>query len=456
MPEVETVTIPVRIEWIGGGPYTWTTTITESGANAADFEMVEYPRKKKGRKFRVILAVENQRLTDGRMIMGGALYTREPPLPLMWSNRNNGHEDSIFVGNILQVWRNGPEVWAAGEFDYSPEALEAQRLVEEGKLRGVSMDTYATDMDTFEQDGRIFTDIRRMEMLGATILPFAAFDNTKIELWDDEEEMLVAALDGVFTFDDPGAFKMPEPDVATPWTVTEDGRVFGHLALWGECHQGISDRCVLAPRSRSGYANYMIGRIGDQNLGTVTMNTVHIGGGYTRQQVIRHYADTGTVAAYVSVVDGKFGPWVSGVVEPTLSEVDRRRLATVGISGDWRGNELVAILACPTPGYTVPRYDDDYALVASLGTFDCVGCEESKIAAAEVAEMLEDTELEVVVEVIEETTVTIEDETEPTDEEIEEVDEDLVIDIDTILDDVLREIADAEAAAALERILLDE
>jgi len=470
MAEVETVTIPVRIEWVGGlTPDSWTAT------NAFDYVTSESSRPstksqflqltpKKGRKFRALLVSEGKRSTDGRMITYGALYTREPPLPLMWLNRNTqAHEEAIFVGNILSVERVGAQVWAYGEFDTSPDALEATRLVDDKKLRGISMDTAVLDYELIEEGEKVLFDVKRAELMGATIVPFPAFDDTYIELLDedDESEMLVAALDAIYDFADPAAFKIPEPEVPTPWTVTEDGRVFGHLALWGECHQGITDTCALAPRSKSGYAHFMIGRIGDQHLGTVTMNTVHVGGGMTRNQVARHYADTGTVAAYVSIVDGKFGPWVSGVMEPSLSEIDQRRLAACGISGDWRGNELIGILAVPKPGFTVPRYADPDALVASaIGSFECVGCEESKIAAADVAGLLVEAELEAPIEVESETTVYVEDELEddlePTPEEIEAVDDELAGDIDTILADVLREMEEAEAAAALERILLDE
>ena len=323
------------------------------------------------------------------------------------------------------------------------------------------MDTAVLSYEFVEEDDKVLFNVKSAELMGATIVPFPAFDDTYIEIIEDEAyELVASALDSVFEFGDHGAFKLPEPEVPTPWTVDEDGRVFGHLALWGECHQGIQDTCALAPRSRSGYAHYMIGRIGDQHIGTVTMNTVHPGGGMTRNQVGRHYADTGTVAAYVTVTDGKFGPWVSGVVEPSLSDADIRRLAACGISGDWRGNELIGILAVPVPGFTVPRYADPDALVASaIGTFECVGCDESKIAAAEVAELLHpDTEVEEIAEVLlEEIPVVAEDVTtddvEPADEDIEAVDDDLALDIDTILADVLREIDEAEQAAALDRLL---
>src|SRR4029453_17472242 len=46
-------------------------------------------------------------------------------------------------------------------------------------------------------------------------------------------------------FDDP---KLPGK---TPLTITASGRVYGHLAAWGECHRNVTmGECVLAPHSR--------------------------------------------------------------------------------------------------------------------------------------------------------------------------------------------------------------
>src|SRR2546422_2197053 len=40
-----------------------------------------------------------------------------------------------------------------------------------------------------------------------------------------------------------------EEQFACPLTVTEDGRVFGHLAPWGVCHTGKPNQCITAPHS---------------------------------------------------------------------------------------------------------------------------------------------------------------------------------------------------------------
>jgi hypothetical protein len=429
----------------------WTDT-GNSWTDSSSGTMMSF-QSARGPRFRTLLAVEEHRVTDGRMFRFGALYSRKTPLPLMFLMRNTeGHEDSVFVGNITRIWREGNMIWGQGEFDNSPDnpvAATAARLVRDNKMNGISVDTIITrpvEYLTDENENLTGFDILGAELMGATIVPFPAFEQTFIRMEEDGEEYLAAsALDPTFPDIDSAAFTLPEPDVLMPWTVTPDGRVFGHLAAWGECHVGITDSCAIAPRSKSNYAHFLIGRLGNERLGTVTMNTLHAGGGMTRNQVERHYADTGTVAAIVKVVDGALGPWVCGVLDPNLSEQDRLRLSVCGISGDWRGGELIGILAVPKPGFTVPRYEDDYALVASaITTFECVGCNESEKAAAEVAAQIEEAEAEVIdiAEPIEETedgVLVIVDE-EPTAEDLEETDEDLALDLETILDDVLAQI----------------
>lgn len=414
-----------------------------------------------GPRFKTLLAVEEHRVTDGRMFRYGAIYSRQTPLPLMFLKRNTErHGDSVFVGNITRVWREGNSIFGEGEFDTSTEAQEAVRLVAAGKLNGVSIDTIPVDyeflIETVTEDDEEYEkivgiDYKSAELIGATIVPFPAFSQTYIRVDDEEERALVAAaLDPVFPSIDAEAFNMPEPDEPTPWTVDGD-RVYGHLAIWGECHNAINDRCVLAPRSQTNYANFLIGELGNERLGTVTMNTIHAGIGMTRNQVERHYADTGTVSAVVKVTDGQYGPWVCGTVDPYLSDKDRLHLALCGISGDWRGGELIGILACPKPGYTVPRFEDDYALVASaMQHFECVGCDESEKAATELETQIAEADAEVqseakiqsdteVSETIEDSDAPVE-EVEPTVEDLEEVDEILADDLDSILDDVLDEI----------------
>ncbi len=406
MPQITAAEIPINgtLTWQPNsvGQWGWTqkpwvptpvvppfSNSDSSNASTATFARIN--TEPEGTRFRALLAIEGKRVTDGRKIMAGALFTRQPPLPLMFLNRNTGaHDDSVFVGNILRVWREGNEIWGEGVFDDSSEfGWEAARLVREGRLTGISIDSAVLDSEFItevDEDGHEFVvgiDITSMELLGATIVPFPAFEGTYIEMIESDKELVASALPHTFSVREiPEAFEMAEPDELTPWTV-EGNRVYGHLAPWGSCHVGVTDKCVVAPKSRSEYSRFLIGKLDGRRVGVITMNTTHAPGGLNRNQTERHYADTGTVAAYVTIHDGELGPWVSGVLDDDLSEANRRRLAACGISGDWRKDpmtnslELVSILAVPTPGFSVPRNEDSAMLVASaIG--HCAPCEESK------------------------------------------------------------------------------
>lgn len=64
-------------------------------------------------------------------------------------------------------------------------------------------------------------------------------------------------------------FEMPEPDERTPLTVTADGQLYGHAALWGTCHTGKPSRCVTPPKSRRGYRFFRTSLTELQEGGTV-------------------------------------------------------------------------------------------------------------------------------------------------------------------------------------------
>ena len=152
----------------------------------------------------------------------------------------------------------------------------------------------------------------------------------------------------------------------TPLTIEEDGRVFGHLALWDTCHVGLGlsvgdgPDCVTPPASPSGYASFLNKSIltddGLVAVGTITMETGHAPGRLGAFPAAAHYDNTGTAAADVTAGEDEHGIWISGAVRPG-TDVQALRGAT--LSGDWRtiGDhyELVAALAVNVPGFPIPR-----------------------------------------------------------------------------------------------------
>ena len=172
-------------------------------------------------------------------------------------------------------------------------------------------------------------------------------------------------------FTDPGLTRK------TPLTVTEDGRVFGHLAAWGECHRDVGAReCVLAPHSRKQYAPFHLGQVvtaeGDQiSVGKIVMDTRHadINLGYLAAAI--HYDHTGDEAAVVRAGEDTFGIWVAGAVVPEADDRLVAKLRRSPLSGDWRAVdgalELTAALAVNVPAFPVYAMDGEerLALVAA-------------------------------------------------------------------------------------------
>lgn len=161
-------------------------------------------------------------------------------------------------------------------------------------------------------------------------------------------------------------FTMPEPDELTALTVTDDGRVYGHLAQADSCHIGFADVCVSPPTSATGYAYFHQGEIstteGPLPVGKLTLGTGHAGMRQAARAAAEHYDNTGTAVAVVRCTDGLWGPWLSGRVLPGIDDDRIDELRRSGVSGDWRSIqrgsnnlELVAVLAVNVPGFPVPR-----------------------------------------------------------------------------------------------------
>lgn len=157
-------------------------------------------------------------------------------------------------------------------------------------------------------------------------------------------------------------FADPKLDRPTRLTATDDGRVYGHVALWNSCHTGFADRCVPPPRSRLSYQPFLQGVVrtkdgGDLATGPVVVGTTHADRKLTAHATAAWYEDTGAVIADVTVGEDKFGVWASGALRPTVTEAQLREFNGAPPSGDWRpirgGLELVGILGVNVPGFPV-------------------------------------------------------------------------------------------------------
>jgi len=176
-------------------------------------------------------------------------------------------------------------------------------------------------------------------------------------------------------------FEDPELSEKTPVTVTPEGQVYGHLAAWDECHRDVSQRsCVLAPKSRKGYAPFHLGHVfvanGDRlAVGKIVMDTRHadINLGYSAAAI--HYDHTGDEVAIVRAGEDEFGIWVAGSMVPDSTPAKAAKLRRSPLSGDWRAVEghleLTAALAVNVPAFPVYAMEgeEQMALVAAGQVF---------------------------------------------------------------------------------------
>lgn len=155
-------------------------------------------------------------------------------------------------------------------------------------------------------------------------------------------------------------FTNPGLTVPVGITVTDQGRVYGHAAQWGECHVGFDDICVTPPYEDN-HSHFLTGEVlcADNSrvaVGQVTIGTGHAPLSYRATRAVEHYDNTGAVVADVNVGNDDVGIWIAGAVRPhaAVSRVHDLR-ASGRVSGDWRriGGELrlVGLLAVNVAGF---------------------------------------------------------------------------------------------------------
>ncbi len=357
-----------------------------------------------GAKFVIPLVIpENMESGDGRIFESGSINTRDLPLPLLWQIKTGqGHDGSVVVGQILHMERTDQGIGNAyGVFDLGEYGKEAERLVRNGFIRGVS-----ADMDKFEADeeeakeptGDDSEDTRKIEsgriviksarVMAVTIVPKPAFQECYIQIVDDgngtqEDEVLpdgvyvegMNPLDasalvacgmvaGAIPVEPPSSwFDNPKLTKATPLTVTDEGRVFGHIAAWHVDHIGMSFG-TRPPRSRSKYAYFHTGTLrtsegSDVPVGQLTLAGGHAGLEASAEEAVRHYDDTASAFADVHAGEDAYGIWVSGALRPGTTPEQIRAARASAPSGDWRpikGHlELVAVCQVNVPGFPIAR-----------------------------------------------------------------------------------------------------
>lgn len=379
-----------------------------------------------------ILAPLGVETGDGRIFAADATFTfREFPLPLMWQEQTGyGHESAYTVGAILEASVVNGQIEGSGVMFESPEAVKAIELLnaEGGPVTRPSVDLCDDEWVLVGPDGAeiseqelwdawdrgeepdVLMQVTSATIMGATLVAKPAFAQAKIEIVDsveapadetDETEpaddaetppaepteedveniaaSLIASAGSEAGFvPDAAMFDDPKFTRITPLHMDDNGRVKGHLAQWGVCHVGISDRCVTAPHSQTDYSYFHVSEV-HTTEGVLPVGRLTIGGGHANGKAgvlaaVEHYDNAGAGWAMVRAGEDEFGIWVSGVPHPAATKQQVLDGATHPLSGDWRrvgGNlELVAALGVVSGGFPIPRGANDskgraHSLVAS-------------------------------------------------------------------------------------------
>jgi 2'-5' RNA ligase len=159
-----------------------------------------------------VLVVEGTESGDRRMIAEGALTWRDLPLTLMaqfQTPETGGHALSVPAGSIWEIERVDATLVGRGFFDSGEDGDKLRRMMEEGTMKGVSVDI---DMVSSDDDGEMMV-LLEGRIMGATATAFPAFQEAVLELVEvsaDQASALVASgatvweIDGSFYTKDIG------------------------------------------------------------------------------------------------------------------------------------------------------------------------------------------------------------------------------------------------------------
>ncbi len=392
-----------------------------SGAPSAELAESELPDGWRG-----VLAPLDTLSGDGRLIKAAGLRARPYPLPfLAQESLEPGHYGAVHAGALDRVWVEGGNLMGEGRFDLAdPEGQRWARRMADGFAGGVSVDLddvvfseHFIDRETGEEldpedameilwfgddPSRIEYQMHMDEwrLIGHTAVYHPAFYQAAVqpvfgyqpsgEIVEIPAERAAAAANS-----DPGAaasrraaaasasaallaagvpagpdappeawFEAPTLPGPTPITVDDDGRVFGHIALWNTCHTGSPDVCIAPPRTSNNYALFHTGEVVTREGDRLSVGRMTVGGGHADPWApvpgaIEHYDETGAVVAIVRATEDAYGIVVAGALHPHATKQQVADFMLSPPSGDWRrvgaNLELVAVLSVNTPGYPVTR-----------------------------------------------------------------------------------------------------
>lgn len=307
---------------------------------------------------------------DGRIIAPGAGSSRDLPLPMAWQELSGeGHGGSMVVARIETLSIGDGMITATGTMlDSAPWAVIEQL---EAGLLGPSVDLDDIEYQMDDQERIVITKWR---VAGATLVAIPAFADVSVTLDPMPADPMEVPEgtpdpDWMYASAAPAAlppldwFRQPDLDRLTPLTISDTGRVFGHIAGWGQCHIGLPG-CVTPPLSMASYAYFHTGEQPTAEgpllpVGTLVAGPRHADTGAAFQAAQAHYDDPKAAVAKVVAGEDKHGIWVAGWMLPGASVEATEVFRTSPVSGDWRriggSLEMIAVCSVNAPGFPVPR-----------------------------------------------------------------------------------------------------
>lgn len=309
------------------------------------------------------------------------------------------------------------------KFDTDEQAREAERLVREKKLAGISADlgNVTSRLEVLELDDQGMPSdwletVEKGEVVGGTLVPMPAFGDARIvsnpdgtlTAWllpeglntSDRRFIMEGALewrdpaplmfldststghDGAVFVGNLSNFQRAELSLVAAFTVVpehfvdpmlpavtkphvEDGRFVGHGAQWGTCHLAFQG-CVTPPETQTAYEVAKWKEV-DGQLGVPVYRhpkgDIHAPLHLTLAEARDWYDQECSLEGLALVGDDSMGIWVSGSASPDIDGLY--------LSGDWRllddNLELMGFLACEKPAFPLALVAADVqtALVAA-------------------------------------------------------------------------------------------
>lgn len=312
-------------------------------------------------KFKILITDEHKPTDDGRLFPPGVLTWQQPghatPLMMKKVKDENGHSGGEVAGFIDHIWRDEEnKIWGEGMFSGGDAGRELAQLVAEG-LTGTSIGAYDTEYTVVpDEEGRPLKVYTRGKIREVTVLPVPASEHTRIAVVTASAIPLAPPVEW---FQNPG---LKEP---TMLTVTPEGRIYGHVASWTQCHVGYQNRCVMAPRSKTNYKEFnnrpVLCADGSEVLaGPLTFGVGHAGLEASARRAKEHYDNVNAQIGQIVVGEDAHGIWMAGALNPDVDEVKLRKLRASAVSGDWRNQDLTGVLVVNIPGFPVPRAQAKY------------------------------------------------------------------------------------------------